>query len=83
MRRTRIDGDSWAGPSVAFGEDVEHYVLRVMTGETLVREIETSEPSWTYPAALRLADGAVETIEVAQISQAYGAGPFTRKLMNV
>ena len=83
VRRTRVGGDSWAGPSVPLGEDSEQYVLRVFTGDTLVREVELSEPNWTYPASLRLSDGVVDAIEVAQISQAYGVGPFTRKLIHV
>jgi hypothetical protein len=81
VRRTRIDGDSWAGIEVPLGETREQYLLRIMTGGTVRREIVVPSPAWTYTLTDRAADGLVGQpfdIHVAQLSDAFGAGPFTR-----
>lgn len=77
IRRTRIDGDSWASIEVPLGEESESYRLQVFNGATLVREVITTSPSWTYSASLQGVDGvtAASRIEVAQISGSFGAGP--------
>jgi len=79
IRRTRIDGDGWIGPDVPLGEAAERYVVRVHKGTDLVREAEVAEPGWSYAAAQQSADGAVPPfrVAVAQMSQAFGPGPFT------
>jgi hypothetical protein len=79
IRRTRIDGDSWVGIDVPLGEDLERYLVRVTAGASLLRQAEVSSPRWTYSAAERAADGATPPfrIGVAQLSQAFGPGPFT------
>lgn len=78
IRRTRIDGDRWETPEVPLGEENERYVLRVLRGASVLREIMTETPEWIYPAALRAADGpeAGKRIAVAQISARFGAGVF-------
>jgi len=78
IRRTRLDGDSWEGVEVPLGETVERYLLRVKSGNTILREVFRSVPDWTYAAADQVADGvsAPFTIEVAQISDSFGPGPF-------
>lgn len=80
IRRTRIDGDSWEGLDVPLGEDRERYLVRVTQGESIVREAEVSEPEWHYTAAMRAEDALIGTaeIQVAQLSERYGAGPFQR-----
>ncbi|MEM0945803.1 MAG: glycoside hydrolase/phage tail family protein [Pseudomonadota bacterium] len=80
IRRTRIDGDSWAGFDVPLGEDSERYLVRVFVADALIREVQTSSATWTYSAAQRTADGTPETfsVEVAQISDRYGPGLFRR-----
>jgi hypothetical protein len=77
IRRTRIDGDSWQSIEVPLGEESERYRLQVFSGASLLREVTTTQPSWTYPAALQAVDGAgpLTRIEVAQISASFGAGP--------
>jgi len=75
VRRTRIDGDSWASNEVPLGEEREAYLIRVMQGGTRLREVEVTEVEWIYPAAWRAADGAV-SVSVAQISARFGTGPF-------
>lgn len=78
IRRTRIDGDDWAGLEVPLGEESEVYLLRVLNAGTLVREEITSAPSWIYTAEMKTADGLSGPYElaVAQVSATYGAGAF-------
>ncbi|MBL3607690.1 baseplate multidomain protein megatron [Rhodovulum sulfidophilum] len=81
IRRTRIDGDSWASVEVPLGEAREVYALRVMNaaGDELRAETVTA-PGWTYTAAMQVADGAVApfVVEVAQLSDQFGPGPYRR-----
>lgn len=78
IRRTRIDGDSWDLLEVPLGEETERYAVTILDGETAVRRIETSAPSWHYPEALELEDfGAAQTeiaLVIAQISAVVGLG---------
>lgn len=77
IRRTRIDGDSWASTEVPLGEEREAYLLRLTRGPLLLREVEVGQASWTYPAAMRAADGPLPvTVSVAQLSRQFGPGPF-------
>jgi len=80
VRRTRIDGDSWQSTEVPLGEERESYRLQILNGTQLLREVTTSSPFWTYSAAMQSADGAGPStrIEVAQLSQSFGAGPVRR-----
>ncbi|BAQ69896.1 hypothetical protein NHU_02749 [Rhodovulum sulfidophilum] len=81
IRRTRIDGDSWASVEVPLGEAREVYALRVMNaaGDELRAETVTA-PGWTYTAAMQAEDGAVApfAVEVAQLSDQFGPGPYRR-----
>lgn len=79
LRRTRLDGDSWAGLDVPLGETREQYLVRVKIGSQIVREMTVVVPVWDYPAPAILADGLAGqafAVEVAQLSEAFGAGPF-------
>ncbi len=80
IRRTRIDGDRWDTPEVPLGEEVEQYVLRVMQGATVLREVSVSAPHWHYGAPDKAADGLSGAFEVhvAQVSARFGAGVFAR-----
>ncbi len=82
VRRTRIDGDPWEGLDVPLGEARETYVVRVIVNGNVVRETQVISPSWTYNAPLALIDGATGhySVEIAQVSERYGAGP-TRTLV--
>ena len=84
IRRTRRDGDSWAGLDVPLGEESEAYRLRVLKAGAVLREETLNTSGWSYLAATQTADGAVAPfdIEVAQISTTYGAGPDTRITIN-
>ena len=85
VRRTRIDGDSWQSFEVPLGEDAERYVLRVWGGTNLLREAEIITPAWAYRASEIADDGAFGTIdiEVAQLSERFGIGPYNRMTINV
>ena len=81
VRRTRVDGDSWSSAEVPLGEESESYLLRVRgSGEALLREESVSTPGWSYDAAAQVADGVALpfAVEVAQMSDRFGPGPFAR-----
>ncbi|NKX46312.1 baseplate multidomain protein megatron [Roseicyclus persicicus] len=80
IRRTRIDGDSWEGIEVPLGEAAESYLLRVTDAGGPRREATLAAPAFTYTAAMRAGDGTQSpfTIEVAQLSDRFGPGPFAR-----
>jgi len=80
IRRTRIDGDSWSLAQVPLGEASEAYTVRVRVGGALRREKIVEAPNWTYSAADQTADGVTTpySIEVAQNSDLFGPGIFTR-----
>lgn len=84
IRRTRIGGDSWTGLDVPLGESSEAYVVRVVRGGEIRRDAIVPLREWSYPAALRAADGvgAPFEIHVAQLSDSFGAGPFARIAIN-
>ncbi|SMR72831.1 Putative phage tail protein [Aliiroseovarius halocynthiae] len=80
VRRTRVDGDPWGDGDVPLGETSEQYRVRIVDGPTVKREFDVSSPSWTYIAPLRAAElvSGAYAVEVAQVSERFGAGPFTR-----
>ena len=78
VRRARLDGDGWALEEVPLGEAAEVYRLRVLVEGEIRREEVLAEPRWSYPAGERAADGIAGPwrIEVAQVSDRFGPGPF-------
>jgi hypothetical protein len=80
IRRTRIDGDNWLSEEVPLGEAREEYRVRVMQGGAILREATVNTAAWSYPAADQATDGVLAgyAVEVAQVSQSFGPGPFTR-----
>lgn len=80
VRRTRIDGDSWQSLDVPLGETSEAYVLKVLQGGAVVRSENISSPAWVYTSAQQASDGIVGafTIEVAQVSDTFGAGLYRK-----
>ncbi|ANP35252.1 phage host specificity protein [Phaeobacter gallaeciensis] len=83
IRRTRIEGDSWDLQEVPLGEAREEYLLRVLRGPVVLREVTLSAPGWSYSAVMQVADGALpgDRIEVAQVSDRFGAGPAARAVL--
>ena len=55
-------------------------MLRVWVGAEMRRETVLSAPVFTYSAAMRASDGIAGqySIEVAQLSDRFGPGPFSR-----
>jgi len=86
IRRTRIDGDSWAG-EVPLGEDSEQYALDILSGGDVVRTLSAASPSALYAAADELADfGAPQaslSIRVAQLSATVGRGFAAEKTLTL
>ncbi|PWK62168.1 putative tail protein [Roseicyclus mahoneyensis] len=84
IRRSRIDGDSWEGVEVPLGETAEAYLLRVVDATGLRREVTLGAPGFTYTGAMRASDGTTApfTIEVAQMSDRFGPGPFARIMID-
>jgi hypothetical protein len=78
QRRTRVDGDSWQSSEVPLAEDAEAYRVRIIQNDAVVAEYTTAVPSFTYTSGMRTSDavsGAFQ-IQVAQVSVAFGPGPF-------
>ncbi|MCF6443479.1 glycoside hydrolase/phage tail family protein [Nereida sp. MMG025] len=71
IRRTRKDGDSWAGLDVPLSEDREAYVVRLMDGAQIVAEYSATQPWITVPKPAKAGQ-----VAVAQISDQFGYGPF-------
>ncbi|WP_112872704.1 baseplate multidomain protein megatron [Paracoccus endophyticus] len=83
-RRTRVGGDGWEGWDVPLGEAAERYVVRLMRGATRLYERTVAEPQHEIPQQAwdsARAEGAF-TIEVAQLSDVYGPGPFVRRTID-
>jgi hypothetical protein len=81
IRRSRLpEADSWAGEEVPLGEASERYRLRVLKAGAILRTVDVTAPAWSYPAALRALDGATGawSVAVAQVSDAFGPGPWRR-----
>ncbi|WP_400087856.1 glycoside hydrolase/phage tail family protein [Yoonia sp. R78084] len=76
IRCSRIDGDIWADGEIPLGEDSEAYRLRIYKSGQLRREQIVATAQWTYAAADLGNDigSGFYTIEVAQLSDRFGAG---------
>lgn len=77
-RRTRIDGDNWQSVEVPLGEYSEIYQLRIVQADVIVREEAVATSLYVYSAAAQTSDGIVGAfrIDVAQVSDRFGPGPF-------
>ena len=78
IRRTRVDGDAWDSLDVPLGEETELYILRILQGESLVREVQIPTCEWVYTSSMQASDGVGSSfaVAVAQVSARYGPGPF-------
>lgn len=83
VRRSRIDSDGWDGPDIPLGEGSERYLLRLSSNGRLLVEAEVGQPSYsiTQTIWLQMPPGPV-TVQVAQLSQSFGRGPFARREFN-
>lgn len=85
IRRGRIEADSWDLPDIPLGETREAYLVRVLSGGILRRSVEVTSPAWLYTAEMQAADqvaGLVE-IDVAQVSDRFGAGARARRAVQL
>jgi len=76
IRRTRIDGDSWEGSEAPLSEEREAYHVRVRRGGEVLREFTPAAPRQVYARDDRVSDGPGLVVEVAQISDRFGPGPY-------
>ncbi|WP_410217860.1 glycoside hydrolase TIM-barrel-like domain-containing protein [Paracoccus sp. (in: a-proteobacteria)] len=84
VRRSRIEGDSWEGPDIPLGEENERYLVRLSQSARIVTEVQVSAASYAIPSTIwsQIQSGKV-TVEVAQLSQTFGRGPFVRRDFDV
>jgi len=77
IRRARQDADDWELSDIPLGEDSEAYRVDVYGPSGLLRQVEVSEPRWTYTAAMQAADGFTGQggFRVSQMSARFGPGP--------
>lgn len=84
-RRTRIGGDGWDGPEVPLGEERETYSVRISVGTAIIAQAVVSQPHWSIPSGvwnqLRQSEGFA--VEIAQLSDEFGPGPFVKRKFNV
>ena len=57
-------------------EETEHYLVQVLRGGEVLREVELTAPEWRYYNSLRAVDGPGVVIKVAQVSMRFGPGLF-------
>lgn len=87
VRRTRVDGDGWGAIEVPLAEETEAFRLEILAGEggAVLRTVELTATSFTYTAAMQIADFGEEQwnffVRVAQLSRAFGAGTATEALV--
>ena len=82
IRRGRLDADTWEGVDIPLGEESELYRLRVLRDSQEVLEFTTTTPQAVISnAQITTHDLDLHvrhiSIEVAQISNAYGPGIAT------
>lgn len=80
-RRSRLGWHWRDGADVPLTEEREAYRLTISAGASVLRQVETTAPMWTYPAAERAADGAAAgsaslTVAVAQLGTFGGSRPL-------
>ncbi len=83
-RRTRIQGDGWDGPDVPLGEAQELYLIRLVRDGNVLAQAQVSAPHWTVPQDIwssAVAGGAF-AVEVAQLSDTFGPGPYARRMID-
>ena len=84
IRRSRSVEDGWEGVDVPILEDSENYIVRVSVGSELKAERMTISPQLVLTAtelqSLNITSPFI--IEVAQISNQFGAGPYKRIIFN-
>ncbi|UOM33838.1 glycoside hydrolase/phage tail family protein [Acuticoccus sp. I52.16.1] len=87
VRRTRVGGDRWGAGDVPLGESAESYRLEILDGETVVRTVTTSAPTFSYALADQTADfgGAPDPVSfrVGQYSPGFALGTLYEVTVDV
>jgi hypothetical protein len=87
VRRTRTGGDNLALAEVPLGEAREAYLAEVLSGDSVKRRFETSQPSVLYPASAEIADfGTAQSdirLRIRQVSAAAGPGHAAERLIPI
>ena len=80
IRQTRIGGDTWSGIDVPLSELSEAYRVDISVDGVLRRTVTVDGPSFVYSVTDQTNDGfgTYSEIAVAQVSEAFGPGPFKR-----
>jgi hypothetical protein len=80
VRRTRRGGDGWGAAEAPLSEAFERYVVRVRKSGAVLREVDCATPEYVYTLQSQMQDGVEGgfAIEVAQMSDVVGPGPFAR-----
>ncbi|MTH33902.1 host specificity protein [Paracoccus limosus] len=84
IRRTRVQGDGWDGPDVPLGEAQERYSVRLVQNGNVLAQALVGEARWVVPLEKwnqARAAGAF-AIEIAQLSDTFGAGPIARMMID-
>lgn len=85
IRRTRVQGDGWDGTDVPLGEAQEQYSVRLIRDGQVLTQAVVGEPRWVVPenAWSSAKAGGGFAIEIAQLSDTFGAGPYARRMIHV
>ncbi|PZX46235.1 putative tail protein [Roseinatronobacter thiooxidans] len=80
VRRTRRGGDGWGAAEVPLSETYERYVVQVRKGGAVLRAVDCDAPEFVYSSLAQVQDGVEGSfaLEVAQVSDVFGPGPFAR-----
>ncbi|MGV6839078.1 MAG: baseplate multidomain protein megatron [Planktomarina sp.] len=79
IRRTRLNGDAWGDGDVPLSEATERYRVQIVQNGTVLHSADVNSAEWTYTAAMAAGDGVAAgqaTLQVAQVSDVYGAGLY-------
>ncbi|WP_313352569.1 phage tail protein, partial [Paracoccus sp. (in: a-proteobacteria)] len=85
IRRTRVQGDGWDGTDVPLGEAQEQYSVRLIRDGQVLTQAVVGEPRWVVPenAWSSAKAGGGFAVEIAQLSDTFGAGPYARRMIHV
>lgn len=77
VRRGRVDADGWDAADIPLDEVTERYRVEVLSGETVLRSMEVSEPACLYAEQHELADfGAAQSVLAVRVRQLGRAVPL-------
>ena len=83
IRRTRSDGDDWGWGDVPLGEESEQYLIQIIVGGNVKRQIFSATAQYRYLQADQFSDNVtgVYEVRVAQISERFGPGLFASHIV--